>query len=298
MNVKRIHESVAEAPVKSGNRWRVIVARPGVGSSGKYSEEVFKRDAAKIVPPNAQAYVNHDVKRDPREMIGTYPEGAFWSEEDKAVVAELDVFSHWKTFVEEVGPHCGISLYAMGEQDDEGNVTAFIEDVYNGADLVSRPGLTGSGLAAKLYEAAFNASDKLPTELSEGEGKDTQVMDEKIEALTATVTALATSVEALVSANKTKAEEAAQVEADEKAVAEAVERFASQSKAIDEADLLPEQADALRAEAKTGADITDKITEAKALKEAFEKRFTESAETFTAGRLMGSSVTTSYGAFK
>ena len=71
MNVKRIHESVAEAPVKSGNRWRVIVARPGVGSSGKYSEEVFKRDAAKIVPPNAQAYVNHDVKRDPREMIGT-----------------------------------------------------------------------------------------------------------------------------------------------------------------------------------------------------------------------------------
>src|SRR5690606_22263815 len=151
-NTLHLKESTAEAPVKKGKRWRVIVARPGKGSSGTYSEELFRRDAHKIIAPGAQSFINHDSTRNPKDMIGIFPEAAYFDENEKAVVAELEVFSHWEKFVDEVGPHCGISLYALGEADEDGNVTAIVEDRLNGADLVSRPGLVGSGLAEKLYE--------------------------------------------------------------------------------------------------------------------------------------------------
>src|SRR5688500_9958403 len=95
-----IRESVTEAPVKKGNRWRVIGARPGKGSSGEYSTEMFRRDAHKIIAPGGQSFINHDDSRNPKDMIGVYPDGSFWSDEDNAVVSELEVFSHWKEFVE------------------------------------------------------------------------------------------------------------------------------------------------------------------------------------------------------
>src|SRR5690606_24932462 len=201
-----LRESVTDAPVKQGNRWRVIVAKPGKGSSGTYSEELFRRDAGKIIAPGGQAYINHDDVRNPKDMIGHYPDGAHWSEEDKAVVAELEVFSHWKQFVEEVGPHCGMSLYALGDQDADGNVIEIIVDVYNGADRVSRPGLVGSGLAEQLYEAAKSASNGPGVEASAQEDRKEQTTME-IKELADKVEALTTSVEALVSAQKAKVDE-------------------------------------------------------------------------------------------
>lgn len=290
MTTVNLREAVAEAPVKSGNRWRVIVARPGKGSSGTYSAELLKRDAYKMLPPNAQAFINHDDTRNPKDMLGVYPEGGYWSEEDQAVVAELEVFSGWRDFVEEVGPHCGISLYALGERDEEGNITAFLEDAYNGADLVARPGLEGSGLAEKLYEAR-KASANLEDPPSER--KETKMDKEEIEALVAKT--VADTLTAFVSAQESKAEEAAE---ESNTVVEAVEAYDAAVKAIDEADLFEEQVLALRAEAKTGADITAKIEEAKAVKEAAIKHVTESAEQFTEGRIHGSNEGVKFGAWK
>lgn len=288
-----IRESVTEAPVKSGNRWRVIVARPGKGSSGTYSAEVFERDAQKMIPPGAQSFITHDEKRDPRDMIGTYPEGAFWSAEDNAVVAELEVFSHWKNFVEEVGPHSGISLYALGEQDESGNVTAFIEDDYNGADMVSRPGLKGSGFDQKLYEAARSASPKPSAVVAQEPRKDKQDMDN--EKIVEALTALTAQVSALVSAETAKAEESAQKTADENAVAEALTAYETAIKAIDEADLLPSQVESLRAEAKRGVDIAPLIEAAtKVVTEARQMAESDKNE----GRFMGGSEASTFGAWK
>jgi len=273
-------ESVTEAPVKSGNLWRVIVARPGKGSSGTYSAELFERDAEKLIPAGAQAYLTHDNRRNPEKMLGTYPAAAHWDAQEQAVVANLNVFSHWKEWVEEVGPHCGISLSADGEVDDEGNVTEIFESVHNGADLVDRAGLAGSGFAEKLYEAALAASSLKETGNPPGNptGKETKDMDEaKVAELVGK--AVADAIAPLVSAQDTKAKEAAQVEVDRTAVSEAVEAYDKAVKAIDEADLIPEQVTALKAEAKTGVDITAKIAEAKATKEAIEKHLTESADT-------------------
>lgn len=256
-----LRESVAVAPVKAGNRWRVIVAKPGQGSSGFYSEDLFRRDAGKIIAPGGQAFINHDDSRNPKDMIGTYPEGSFWSEDDKAVVSELEVFSHWKDFVEEVGPHCGISLYAVGEQDGEGNVTEFHEDALNGADLVARPGLTGSKIAEKLYESAkaHDSDEKPGAQAQESNERNEQIMDEKLDQLIELMSSL-------VAEKIQKETEEVQVSADEAAVSSAVEAYDASVKAIDEAELLPSQVESLRAAAKAGADVAPLIEEAKKVK--------------------------------
>lgn len=265
-----LRESISEAPVKKGNRWRVVVARPGQGSSGFYSEELFRRDAHKIVSAGAQSFINHDDARNPKDMIGVFPEAAHWDESEKAVIAELEVFSHWSAFVEEVGPHCGISLYALGEADAEGNVTAITEDRLNGADLVSRPGLIGSGLAEKLYESAQQAVENTPAK-SAAERKDNEMEEKVVEALAA----LTAQVSALVADKESAKVEKAQVEADATAVAEALDAYEASVKAIDEADLLAPQREALLSAAKRGEDITSAIESAKAVKEAAEAAVSE-----------------------
>lgn len=272
----QLRESTAEAPVKRGNRWRVIVARPGQGSSGNYSEELFRRDAHKIIAPGGQAFINHDDSRNPKDMLGTYPEGSFWSEEDKAVVSELEVFSHWREFVEEVGPHCGISLYALGEADEDGNVTAFIEDRLNGADLVARPGLIGSGLAEKLYESAIAGSEKPSVTSALDERKLS--MEKDVEERFAALETLLTS---LVAKDEAQKAEAAQAEADKDAGKNAVEAYDAAVTAIDAADLPEKVVESLRKHAKEGVDVTPLIEQAVAIKEATEEaaeaRLTESA---------------------
>lgn len=269
----KIRESVTEAPVKKGNRWRVIVARPGVGSSGTYAEDMFRRDAHKIIAPGGQAFINHDDNRNPKDMLGVYPEGSFWSEEDKAVVSELEVFSHWKAFVEEVGPHCGVSLYALGESDEEGNVTAIIEDRLNGADLVARPGLVGSGLAEKLYESAIAVSDKPSVTAAQEERKSE--MDEKDREA---IQALTSAVQALVTDKQAAQAEAAQVAADEKVVEERLDAYDAAVEVIEAAELPADAAKSLRAEARKGADVTKLIEFAKAVKEGEASRIAETAE--------------------
>jgi len=269
-----IRESVTEAPVKKGNRWRVIVARPGQGSSGFYSEDLFRRDAHKIIAPGGQSFINHDDSRNPKDMIGVYPEGSFWSEEDKAVVSELEVFSHWKDFVEEVGPHCGISLYALGEADEDGNVTAINEDRLNGADLVARPGLIGSGLAEKLYESAKAQTVGEPSVTSAQEERKLEMekdVEEQFNALKALLTSLVTE-------KQTAQEEAAQVAADEKVVEERLDAYDAAVEAIEAAELPADAAKALRAEARKGTDVAPLIEFAKSVKDGEAQRIAEAAD--------------------
>lgn len=298
MNQTLLRESVKESPVKTGdNRWRVIVAKPGKGSSGTYSAEVFKRDAQKMVPPGAQSFFNHDEKRDPRDMLGYFPDGAVWSEEDQAVIAELSVFESWKPLVEQLAPHVGISLYALGEIDDDGNVTSFIEDAYNGADLVSRPGLKGAGFDQKLYEAARSSSTQGPsaeTSVRDNNGKDVSMDEQKIKEM------IDAALAPVMSALNDKAEEAAQKDADDKAVAEAVEAYDAAVTAITEAELLPSQAKALRAEAKAGRDIAPLIESYKEQNTEAEEHFkTRQTEGATAGRVItGDNEGSKFGAWK
>lgn len=111
---------------------------------------------------------------------------------------------------------------------------------------------------------------------------------EAVEALTAQVSALVADKES------TKAEQA-QKEADATAVAEALDAYEASVKAVDEADLLAPQREALLSAAKRGEDITQAIESAKAVKEAAVTALSESAEH---GRDFGSKTETKFGAWK
>lgn len=184
--MKLLSESSSSTLVKNGKRWRAILAAPGKGSSGFYSESVLKEFGPLALAPGAKAFIDHDTTRSPKDMIGVYPDGAFWDEESHSLMGELEVFPHWQDFVEAVGPHAGLSIYMMGETDEDGNVTALHPDRMNGVDLVSYPGLVGSGLVEKLYESAHRVA--LATEDSATDVQDTEITEgikmEKEELLT------------------------------------------------------------------------------------------------------------------
>lgn len=183
--MKLLSESTNGTLTKNGNRWSAVLAVPGQGSSGYYSESVLREYGPAALAPGAKAFIDHDQSRSPKDMIGVYPDGATWDEDLQALVGELEVFPHWVDFIEAVGPHAGLSIYMMGETDGQGNVTALVPDRMNGVDLVSYPGLAGSGLVEKLYESAKAA---LATEGSATDVQDTVITEgtnmEKEELLT------------------------------------------------------------------------------------------------------------------
>lgn len=276
MSKVNLRETVAEAPVKKGDRYRVIIARPGQGSSGNYSEDLFRRDAEKLIPKGAQSFINHG-ERDPEKMIGVFPDGGYFDEEEKAVVGDLQVFEHWKAWVAEVFPYVGVSLYALGNADDEGNVTEILEDPYNGADIVARPGLRGSQID-KLYESALAHSDENPT-VTVAEETNGVKMEEKLDKLIDLMTSL-------VADKKTEDSAKAQVEADEAVAAARVESFAAAVKAVDEADLFDSQRESILESAKAGVDVAPLIESAKTVKAEALAALAESAEQ-PGGRIIG-----------
>ena len=294
MTITYFTEAVSEAPVKKGNgRWLVAIATPGQGSSGHYSEDMLKEYGPVAFPAGAKSFINHEGSRNPKDMIGTYPEGAYWDDSRKQLMGELQTFSHWQAFVEEVGPHCGMSIYMAGESDTDGNVTKLLEDRQNGADLVSYPGLEGSGLVEQMLESARAGSETPPAALAEdtNDGKDaTRMTDEQF-------TELKSMFADAIATKTAEAQVTAQVEADEAAVAEAVEAFEAASELIDTADLTSAQKKALRAEAKKGSDVAPLIEAAVALKAEILQ---ESGAEVVAGRVVraesNASFTTPWGA--
>lgn len=255
----------ASTLTKSGNRWRAVLAKGNQqGSSGYYSEDVLREYGPQALAPGAKAFINHDPSRNPKDMIGTYPDGAVY-EEGVGLVGELEVFPHWKEFVEAVGPHAGLSIYMMGESDDEGNVTSLIPDRQNGVDLVSYPGLEGSGLVEKLYESAHAASEE--PGVNSAQEKRNKHMEKEIEALRAQIESLVSALTSFITESKAAASAAVQAEADAKAVDEVVEEalksYEEKAEAIAKAELTETQASAIREAARQGADVAPLIESAK-----------------------------------
>ena len=253
----------AQAPVKKENgRWLVTVATPGQGSSGYYSEELLSEQGPLALQSGAQSFINHDSTRSPKDMIGVFPEGAFWNKESKKLQAELEVFPHWKEFVETVGPHSGMSLYMHGESDDEGNVTKLIPHAHNGCDLVARPGLEGSGLDEKLYESLRAEAQ------AKAKAEETQDME-----LEQKVDALADKLDQLIASQEPKKE--GDEPSPEDLVAEALNSYQEAIVEIDKAELLPSQVADLRERAKEGKDVAPLIESAKAINEELKAQFEE-----------------------
>jgi len=259
VNKTLLTESVASPVKKSENRWMVTVATPGQGSSGYYSEDLLREQGPSALSPGAQSFINHDSSRNPKDMIGIFPEGAFWNEEERKLQAELEVFPHWKEFVEAVGPYAGMSLYMRGKSDEEGNVVELTPHAHNGCDLVARPGLEGSGLDEKLYESLLAEAQQ-------------EKEDGLMEDLKKTVEGLATKLDELAASLKKEEEEVNP----EELVTEALESYQAKVDQIDSAGLLPSQVKDLRERAKVTDDIEPLIESAKTIKDELEAQVKES----------------------
>ena len=164
MSIVTFKES-SSAPTRVGDYWKAVLITPGKGSSAIYTEDVLRRDGAVAFPAGTHSYVNHLQEgeiRSPEKLWGVLAEDARY-EEGVGLVAKIKVMPHWAEFIENVGPHMGLSVYVegMASRNDDGDVLveSFVPNPMNTVDLVSWPGREGSGLANKLYESAVRASE-------------------------------------------------------------------------------------------------------------------------------------------
>lgn len=288
---KKLLEETTSVPTATATRglWRAVVLTPGVGSSGNWLDETVRRDGPRVLRKGARCFVTHNRKEngepDPFSMWATLATDA-WFEEGVGLVADIQVLDSWIAKVEEVAPHTALSVFLMGESDEHGNITAILEDVQNGVDMVVYPGREGSALVEKLYESARMDSEKNTVVKKAAESEDTKGLSEmeikdvsdKVDALDAKIDSLLVSKQAEAQA---KVDEDALAAAVETAVKAKVETMTKSLAAVEaaKADLLPSQIASLTESALKGEDVTASIENDKKLATEAKAHFVEAGKT-------------------
>lgn len=286
--MKLFSESTS-VPVKTGTpgRWRAVFLTEGQGSSGNWLRETIERDGPAALPKGSRCFVTHNRlengEPDPFRMWGVLAEDATYDGNGN-LVGEIDILPSWVDRVEEVAPHTALSVYLMGEANEDGDIVRIHEDIQNGVDMVVHPGRAGSSLVEKLYESAISHSETRPGTRQVENKKENKLEKEEFEAA---LKPLADALATLVSEKKADEAANAQIAADEAAVTSAVEAYDAKVKAIAEAGLPEVQAESLRAAAKAGQDVAPLIESAKALKAEIEKSLQESAGVEVNGTIVG-----------
>lgn len=284
--------------------WTVRLINAGRGSSGVYSEALL--ESYHHAFDGALSFENHPTTptgpqaRNFTQIVGRVV-GETWLDRDEnnilGVYGEYKPDKNHRERLMEYKDQLGLSIFIAGEGRAEESTGDFIvesfdaQDPYRSVDVVIAAGRGGrfEESLKKMYGDRVGESlDKPGANTSAQEHrKKEQGMEEADQKR---LDALLTAVEALVSASQAKTEQVAQVEADSKAVAAAVESFAAQSAAIDAAELLPSQVEALRAEAKKGTDVAPLIESAKKIRDEVKAAVVAESKTqgFTAtGRILG-----------
>lgn len=258
-----LQEEVAKASlgkISSSGRWLTKLITPGEGSTGKYSQEALAESIKKAFPIGSHSYVGHpeedengNPKRNPKDLLGSLATEPYWSDTHSAFVGEIQVLEHWRSFVDEVAPHTGMSIYALGLRDTEtGDVVELLPDPFNSIDLVSYAG-RGGALVEQLYESAVRHSESNSGENASAEDKEGKEMTD-IADLGAKLDAFGTKFDALVTA-LTPAAPSEDDGPDYAAVAEAV---------VAES-LTPKLRSQVFARVKEGATVDEAVAEAKAI---------------------------------
>ena len=295
MATRNLLESATLVESPDTGSWRVKLINEGKGSSGIYPASTLEQFHQAF--DGALSFENHPPmfegpeSRNFTQIVGAVV-GESWTSVDEQ--GKTAIYANWEPDPEQrdrlarYKSNLGLSIYIEGDGhvDEDGNfVVDYLNanDPYKSVDVVLAAGRGGRfEESMKEMYSQRRGENKPGTETSVQEGKDIKDMDkDEIKALVNE--AVSAAIAPLVSAQNDKAEEAAQIEADGKAVTEALEAYDAARKLVSEAELITEQADALLAEAKTGVDITAKVAAAKAIGEAYEKRLNESAND-SAGR--------------
>ena len=178
----------------------VKLIAPGWGSSGYYSAAMLEADGPKVFKRGLKQYWNHPSKseeadrpeRDLRDLAAVLTEDAHYEKahpKGPGLYAKTEVFDHYTEAVDQLAPHIGVSIRAVGKGrpgEAEGRKGPIIESIVaaKSVDFVTQPGAGGQVLS--LFEAARNAPVPEPkteeTSMSEAELKEAQDARVKAEA--------------------------------------------------------------------------------------------------------------------
>lgn len=168
---------LVEKAVRSDGSISVKLIRPGWGSSGFYSPEVLQRDGPKVFAKGTKCYWDHPTpteeaerpERSLRDLAAELVTPARWIENattGPGLYADAKVFEPYKEAVNDLGPHIGMSIRAMGRAESgkaEGKNGPIISEISaaRSVDFVTEPGAGGQILT--LFEARRNAAH-IPTQ--------------------------------------------------------------------------------------------------------------------------------------
>lgn len=260
---------------KSKNVVPIRIITEGRGTTAHYSRELLEANKDRFA--NLPMFMNHphDPNRPWERDVTTIAAKTGPKVEYKVVdgvaglYTEAHVGSKWQGFVEEFGDVLDVSVYVAGtgQEDEDGIVVAesFVDDPYNSIDFVVAGGRGGKVLRAmESYRAIENSGPDGSEPGSEASGsantKKARKMDE--EQFKTLMESLAPVIQFVANQQK-KAEEESEVQKTMVSVEQAVANYAAAEKAISEADLFDSQKQALREEARKGADITPLLESAK-----------------------------------
>lgn len=167
---------------------RVKIIAPGWGSSGYYSPEMLKRDGPKVFTKGLKSFWNHPTKaeeaqrpeRDLRDLAGEFITDAKWEESGTTgpgLYADLKVFKPYQEALEELAPHIGMSIRAVGQSkvgEVGGKNGPIIEKIISArsVDAVVAPGAGGKVL--QLFEAARSRPIQKEVAMTEEEARRLQ----------------------------------------------------------------------------------------------------------------------------
>ncbi len=165
---------VEKAVGKDGTMLVKVIA-PMWGSSGYYKPETLMRDGPKVFTRGTKMYVDHPTAREEaerpersvRDLVAEFVEDAKYDSTGPfgpdgrslgpGLYARAKVFKPWQPFVEELAPHIGVSIRALGKAgqgEAEGRKGPIIEGIseVKSVDLVTVPG--AGGKITTLFESA------------------------------------------------------------------------------------------------------------------------------------------------
>lgn len=178
-----------EKAVRADGTVPVKIIQPGWGSSGYYSPEVLQKAAEnKVFKAGTKMYLDHPTpteeserpERSVKDLAAELVSNATWQPSHisgPGLYADAKVFKPFSEAVDELAPHIGVSIRALGRAEPgqaEGKQGAIITEITSArsVDLVTEPG--AGGRIVSMLEARRSAAHTVQT-------TEVDTMDEKQE---------------------------------------------------------------------------------------------------------------------
>lgn len=159
---------LSEKAVDRTGTAQIKIIQPGWGSSGYYPKDMLERDGPKVFKKGTKMFWDHPTRseeaerpeRSIRDLAAELTTAAKWQEngpQGPGLYAHAKVFEGFQGAVEQLSPHIGVSIRAMGQArtgEADGRKGPIIEKLVaaKSIDFVTEPG--AGGAIVQLFESA------------------------------------------------------------------------------------------------------------------------------------------------